>query len=91
MLVERISETQAQLDAMRGTLFPSVPQRGADSIAEHLKLIELLEQRAPFLEIETYAREHKLHFSQAAVRQLRQWMRTRQAQLTSPAATPNGA
>ena len=46
MLVERISETQAQLDAMRGTLFPSVPQRGADSIAEHLKLIELLEQRA---------------------------------------------
>ena len=90
MLVERISETQAQLDAMRGTLFPSVPQRGADSIAEHLKLIELLEQRAPFLAIETYAREHKLHFSQAAVRQLRQWMRTRQAQLTAPAATPNG-
>jgi len=42
VLVERITETQAQLDAMRGTLFPSVPQRGADSIAEHRELIELL-------------------------------------------------
>jgi DNA-binding GntR family transcriptional regulator len=90
ILVERISETQAQLDAIRGTLFPSVPQRGADSIAEHLKLIELIEQRAGFTEIERYARDHKLHFLQAAVRQLRQWMRTRQSQLAS-ATIPNGA
>jgi DNA-binding GntR family transcriptional regulator len=88
-LVERISDTQAQLDAMRGTLFPCVPKRGSDSVAEHLKLIELLEQRASFVEIETYAREHKLHFLQAAVRQLRQWMQTRQAQLTAVAS--NGA
>jgi hypothetical protein len=72
---------------MRGTLFPSVPQRGADSVAEHLKLIELLEQRADFADIERYARDHKLHFLQAAVRQLQQWMRTRQSQL---AASPNG-
>src|ERR1700716_2147930 len=42
VLVERITETQAQLDAMRGTLFPSVPQRGADSITEHLELIDML-------------------------------------------------
>jgi len=90
ILVERISETQDQLDAMRGTLLPSVPQRGADSIAEHLKLIDLLTERASFQEIERYAREHKLHFLQAAVRQLQQWMRTRQSQLAS-AATPNGA
>ena len=78
-LVERISETQAQLDAMRATLFPTVPQRGAESIAEHLKLIELLEKQASFQEIETYAREHKLHFLTAAVRQFEQWARTRQS------------
>lgn len=85
-LVERISETQAQLDAMRGTLFPSVPQRGAASIAEHVKLIEMLEERASFARIEGYAREHKLHFMAAAVRQLRQWAQTRQERLMADAA-----
>jgi len=74
---------------MRGTLFPSVPQRGADSMAEHLELMQLIERRAGFQEIERYARDHKLHFLQAAVRQLRQWMRTRQSQLAS-ATLPEG-
>jgi DNA-binding GntR family transcriptional regulator len=82
VLVERISETQAQLDAMRGTLFPSVPQRGADSIAEHLKLISLLEAHATFDEVEAYAREHKLHFLQAAVRQFEQWAMARQSRMS---------
>jgi DNA-binding GntR family transcriptional regulator len=76
-LVERISETQAQLDAMRGTLFPSVPQRGADSIHEHLELIEMLKNQAEFSVIENYARDHKLNFLRAAVRQLEQLARTR--------------
>src|SRR5262249_16780485 len=35
VLVERISETQAQLDAMRGALFPTIPQRGVESLLEH--------------------------------------------------------
>jgi DNA-binding GntR family transcriptional regulator len=78
VLVERISETQAQLDAMRGTLFPSVPQRGAESIAEHLHLIELLEHGAKCEVVERYAREHKLHYLVAAVRQFEAWARTRQ-------------
>ena len=78
MLVERITETQAQLDAMRGTLFPSVPQRGADSITEHLELIEMLEGGASFTEIEAHARNHKLNFLAAAVRQLEQLARARQ-------------
>lgn len=90
VLVERISETQAQLDAMRGTLFPSVPQRGADSIAEHQTLIDLLEQQASFAQIEMYARDHKLHFLTAAVRQLQQWARTRPGRLAA-ASAPNGA
>ena len=77
VLVERISETQAQLDAMRATLFPSVPQRGAESIAEHRQLVELLDQRASFEAIERSAREHKLHFLVAAVHQFEQWARTR--------------
>jgi DNA-binding GntR family transcriptional regulator len=83
VLVERISETQAQLDAMRGTLFPSVPQRGADSIAEHLKLIALLEEHATFQDVEAYAREHKLHFLLAAVRQFEQWALARQSRLSA--------
>lgn len=77
VLVERISETQAQLDAMRATLFPSVPQRGAESIAEHRQLVELLEKRASFEAIERCAREHKLHFLVAALQQFEQWARTR--------------
>src|SRR5438270_725755 len=48
VLVERISETQAQLDTMRGTLFPTLPQRGAESVEEHLRLIDLLEKGATF-------------------------------------------
>jgi len=79
VLVERISETQAQLDAMRSTLFPSMPQRGPESIQEHLQLIELLERRASFEAIEQHAREHKLHFLVAAVRQFEEWARTRQS------------
>ena len=78
VLVERISETQAQLDAMRATLFPSVPQRGADSVREHLELVELLEGHASFADIERQAREHKLNFLVAAVQQFQQWARTRQ-------------
>jgi DNA-binding GntR family transcriptional regulator len=90
VLVERISETQAQLDAMRGTLFPSVPQRGADSIAEHLKLIRLLEEHAAFEDVEAYAREHKLHFLLAAVRQFEQWAMARQSRI-SGSSEPNAA
>jgi DNA-binding GntR family transcriptional regulator len=82
VLVERISETQAQLDAMRGTLFPSVPQRGADSIAEHLQLIALLEEPASFQDVEAYAREHKLHFLLAAVRQFEEWALARHSRLS---------
>jgi DNA-binding GntR family transcriptional regulator len=84
VLVERISETQAQLGAMRGTLFPSVPQRGAESIAEHVHLIELLDQPASAEQIERAAREHKLNFLIAALRQFEDWARTRPSRLPGP-------
>jgi DNA-binding GntR family transcriptional regulator len=83
VLVERITETQAQLDAMRGTLFPSVPQRGADSITEHTELIDMLESGATFQEIEERARRHKLNFLAAAVRQFEQLARSRQGRRTA--------
>jgi DNA-binding GntR family transcriptional regulator len=79
VLVERISETQAQLDAMRATLSPGVPQRGGDAVREHRDLLELLESRASSDEVERRAREHKLHSLDAAVQQFQQWARTRQA------------
>jgi DNA-binding GntR family transcriptional regulator len=77
VLVERITETQAQLDAMRSILFPSVPQRGPESLAEHRELVDLLEQHATFEAIERCAREHKLRFLDAAVQQFEQWARAR--------------
>jgi DNA-binding GntR family transcriptional regulator len=91
VLVERISETQAQLDAMRGSLFPSVPQRGPESIAEHVHLIELLESGARLEVIERYAREHKLHYLVAAVRQFEEWARTRQRQRQRSGAAATSA
>jgi DNA-binding GntR family transcriptional regulator len=86
VLVERISETQAQLDAMRGVLFPSVPQRGEASINDHVKLIKLLEERASFQDIETLAREHKLHFLETAVRQFEEWARARHSRVSETVA-----
>jgi hypothetical protein len=38
-----------------------IPYRGAASVAEHRALIELIAKAAPAGEIETAAREHKLH------------------------------
>jgi DNA-binding GntR family transcriptional regulator len=79
LLVERISETQAQLEAMRGMLFPNVPLRGTDAITEHLQLLALLEGGASFEQIEAAAREHKLSALRAAVKRQDEWSRARQA------------
>jgi DNA-binding GntR family transcriptional regulator len=70
VLVEQITQTQAQLDTIRGTLFPSVPQRGVGSNGEHRHLIDMLERGDTFEKIESTAREHKLHFLQAAVKHI---------------------
>jgi DNA-binding GntR family transcriptional regulator len=87
VLVERISETTAQLDAIRGTVFPSVPQRGVGSNEEHRELIEMLERSDSFDKIEAIAREHKLNFLTAAVRHFEQVNMSRQAR---HASTSNG-
>lgn len=69
-LVDMIAETQAKIDAIMGTLFPQIPMRGLASIGEHAKLIELLERKAPFAEIEAMARKHKVNFLSTAVEKL---------------------
>jgi DNA-binding GntR family transcriptional regulator len=66
VLVDRITETQAQLDAMRGSQVPSPPWRRADSNVEHLELIALLEAGCAFDTIESHARNHTRHCLDAA-------------------------
>jgi DNA-binding GntR family transcriptional regulator len=62
---------------MRAALFPSVPQRGAESIAEHRQLLQLLEKRASPEVVERAMREHRLRSLEAALQQFAQWARTR--------------
>lgn len=68
LLVEDATLTRSKLDAIRGTLFPTVPQRGIASISEHEELIETFENHAPLDNIERLARQHKLNFVAAATR-----------------------
>jgi DNA-binding GntR family transcriptional regulator len=65
-LVEHATTTRTKLDAIRGTLFPTVPQRGAVSIAEHEELIRAIESGEDGEAIERLARQHKRNFILAA-------------------------
>jgi DNA-binding GntR family transcriptional regulator len=60
-LVHSLSDVARRLDAIRRTVFVQIPYRGADSIAEHRRLLELIEQHAPARDIEALARRHKLN------------------------------
>jgi DNA-binding GntR family transcriptional regulator len=59
-LVDLLRDVARRLDAIRRTVFIQIPYRGAESVAEHRNLIELLEAGAPPAKIEAAAREHKL-------------------------------
>jgi DNA-binding GntR family transcriptional regulator len=59
-LVELLQDIAERLDAIRRTVFIQIPSRGAESVAEHRELIELIQSRAPAAIIETAARQHKL-------------------------------
>jgi DNA-binding GntR family transcriptional regulator len=65
-LVEQLRTIQAHLDAIQGTVFTRVPERGRSSIEEHAEIIRAIEKRAPFDEIERVAREHKMNTVRAA-------------------------
>ncbi len=68
-LVEMARDVARRLDAIRRTVFVQIPYRGAASVQEHDRLIELLEGGAPPAKIERAAREHKLH----TVESFRRW------------------
>jgi DNA-binding GntR family transcriptional regulator len=61
----------ARLDLVRRTSFAFVPGRAQGSVAEHNRIIELIENAADPLEIELAAREHKLGTLRATVEHMR--------------------
>lgn len=69
-LVELLTDLARRLDVIRRTVFLRVPYRGAESVAEHRHLIVLLAKGAPFSEIESAARDHKLN----TVRSFHLWL-----------------
>ena len=70
-LVELVHGVTRRLDAIRRTVFVQIPYRGAASVAEHRELVRLLAQPGSTGEIETAARDHKLH----TVESFRAWRR----------------
>jgi DNA-binding GntR family transcriptional regulator len=68
-LVGMLRDVARRLDAIRRTVFIQIPYRGSASVAEHRALIKLIARGAPAAEIETAAREHKLH----TVNSFREW------------------
>ncbi|HWH93520.1 MAG TPA: GntR family transcriptional regulator [Baekduia sp.] len=70
-LVDMLRDVERRLAAIRRTVFTHIPYRGADSIAEHRELIELVVGGARADRIERAARAHKLK----TVESFRAWQR----------------
>jgi DNA-binding GntR family transcriptional regulator len=68
-LVDMLRELARRLDAKRRTVFVHIPYRGKTSVAEHERLIELIAAKAPAVDIESAARNHKL----STVQSFRAW------------------
>jgi DNA-binding GntR family transcriptional regulator len=68
-LVDLLQDVARRLDAIRRTVFVQIPYRGADSVAEHRRLIALISEGASPAKIEAAAREHKLN----TVASFREW------------------
>ena len=69
-LVELLEQTYTRLDRVRSTMFAYLPERFACALAEHTRLLDLLES-SDTAEIERYARWHKLQ-TVAAYKELHQ-------------------
>jgi DNA-binding GntR family transcriptional regulator len=68
-LVDLLKDVARRLDAIRRTVFVQIPYRGAESVAEHRRLLALLAEGAPPAKIEAVARAHKLN----TVKSFRAW------------------
>jgi DNA-binding GntR family transcriptional regulator len=78
-LVGMLRDVARRLDAIRRTVFLQIPYRGSASVAEHRNLIDLIARRAPALEIEAAARDHKLQ----TVVSFREWRLEHESSLAS--------
>ncbi len=63
-LLELLGQTHDRLDRVRSTMFAYLPERAAEAVREHTRLIELLAGGDP-AEVERYARWHKLQTVEA--------------------------
>jgi DNA-binding GntR family transcriptional regulator len=63
-LLDLLRQTHDRLDRVRSTMFTYLPERTAEAVREHARLIELLESGHP-AEVERYARWHKLQTVEA--------------------------
>jgi len=59
-LLDLVHRGWNRMKMLRESSFSFVPGRAHESVAEHDRLLQLLEDRAPALEIELAAREHRL-------------------------------
>jgi len=64
-LAETTVQMWEQMDRIRRSVFIFVPKRAVESIQEHEHIIRLLQEKAPFQEIEQYVRAHKLNTATA--------------------------
>lgn len=82
-LVELLEQTYARLDRVRSTMFAYLPERSAQALDEHARLLDLLES-GDAAEVERYARWHKLQTVEA-------YRAARQATPAEPAVLPETA
>lgn len=64
-LKEQIRQAWQRMDRVRQSGFTFVPQRARKSVQEHAQMIEMLQEQAPFHEIEEFVRKHKLNTAKA--------------------------
>lgn len=68
LLTELLESLRARTDVVRQSIFPFIPDRARQSVEEHDRLLDLLEQGAPPEEVEAFARQHKLRTLEAYLR-----------------------
>ena len=79
-VVQVLREFDRRLDAIRRTVFVHIPYRGAISVAEHRRIIDLIQSGASATKIEAAARAHKL----ATVESFRDWHKREQSESATP-------
>jgi DNA-binding GntR family transcriptional regulator len=69
-LLDLVTREWALLETTRQSVFRYIPERARDSVAEHDRLLRLIEERRPSDEIEAFARTHRMQTARSLLRQL---------------------